>query len=253
MGRQYNNRSVSRAFGVLECISDADEPLGLAEIARRAGLGRPTALRFLSVLRSMGYVHRHPTDGTYCAGSRLEHLTQKAGRGSDRLCDAARPIVTELAGRFGESTYVGVIEGPYMYYRQRIDPPTAAHKRTTVDTPFDPVCMIPGRLMLAYREPADVEKAYDCNRTLRPSWRNLPSLASLGRTLSHIRDEGFYTGELECSPGMYCIAVPVFDRRNEAIGCVTVTGPGARLRKPKIGIYVQHLQTAARSISLQLQ
>lgn len=252
MAGQYKNRSVSRAFDVLESVSGAAEPLGLAEIARRSGLGRSTALRFLAVLQSLGYVHRHPTGGTYRVGYRIGRIAQQA-RSSDLLCDVARPIVTDLAGKFGESTYVGVMEGPYMYYRQRVDPPTAAHKRTTVDTPFDPVCMIPGRLMLAYREPADVEKTYDSNRSLRPTWRNVPSLASLGRTLSHIRGEGYYTGELECSPGMYCIAVPVFDRENEAVGCVTVTGPGARLRRPKVATYVQHMQAAARSISRQLQ
>lgn len=252
MAGQYKNRSVSRAFDVLECVSGAEAPIGLAEIARRAGLDRSTALRFLSVLKSLGYVYRHPTGGTYRVGYRIGRIAEHA-RSSDLLCDVARPIVTDLAGKFGESTYVGVMEGTYMYYRQRVDPPTAAHKRTTLDTPFDPVCMIPGRLLLAYREPADVEKMYDESRPLRPSWRNVPTLASLGKTLSHIRGDGYYTGELECSPGMYCIAVPVFDRRNEAVGCVTVTGPGARLRKPRVSTYVQHLQGAARSISSQLQ
>jgi IclR family KDG regulon transcriptional repressor len=145
------------------------------------------------------------------------------------------------------------MEGTYMYYRQRVDPPTAAHKRTNVDTPFDPVSMIPGRLLLAYREPVEVEKMYAEGSSLRPSWRNVPTLAALNKTLSGIRGDGYYTGELECSPGMYCIAVPVFDRRKEAVGCVTVTGPGARLKRPKVGTYVQHLQGAARSISAQLQ
>lgn len=252
MAGLYKNRSVTRAFDVLECVAGADAPLGLAEIARRAGLGRPTALRFLSVLKSMGYIHRHPVDGTYCVGYRTDQLARKA-RSAEVLCDVARPIVTDLAGRFGDSTYVGVMEGPWMYYRQRVDPPTAAHKRTTVDTPFDPVCMIPGRLLLAYREPADVEETYDRNRPQRPTSRNVPTLAALGRTLANIRGEGFYTGELECSPGMYCIAVPVFDARKEAIGCVTVTGPGARLRRTKVPTYVQHLQKAAQSIALRLQ
>jgi DNA-binding IclR family transcriptional regulator len=248
----YRNRSVSRAFQVLECVAGADAPLGLAEIARRAGLGRPTTLRFLAVLKSLGYVHRHPRDGTYCVGLRVNQLAQKAPT-SNILCDVATPIVTDLAGRFGESTYVGVMEGAHMYYRRRVDPPTAARKRTTIDTPFDPVCMIPGRLLLAYREPAEVEQTYDANKSLRPTWRNVPTLASLGRTLSHIRGEGYYTGELECSPGMYCIAVPVFDRRDEAIGCITVTGPGARLRRPRIPAYVEQLQIASREISRQFQ
>jgi IclR family KDG regulon transcriptional repressor len=252
MAGHYKNRSVSRAFHVLECVSDTAEPMGLAEIARRAGLDRSTTLRFLAVLNELGYIHRHPTEGTYRLGHRIGRFAEQA-RSSDVLCDVARPIVTDLAGKCGESTYVGVMEGTYMYYRQRIDPPTAAQKRTTIDMPFDPVCMIPGRLLLAYREPAEVEKVYDEGRTLRPSWRNVPTLATLGRTLSHIRGDGYYTGELECSPGMYCIAVPVFDRRNETVGCVTVTGPGARLRRPKVSTYVQHLQGAARSISAQLQ
>ncbi len=252
MAAQYQNRSVSRAFNVLECVSGSEGPLGLAEIARRANLDRSTTLRFLAVLKNLGYVHRDPHDSTYRLGHRIDRLAEHS-RGSDLLCSVARPIVTALAGTFGESTYIGTMEGTYMYYRQRVDPPTAARKRTQTDTPFDPVSMIPGRLLLAYRDPGEVEKMYVEGRPLRPVWRNTPTLTALERTLTNIRGDGYYMGELECSPGMYCIAVPVFDSQKDAVCCVTVTGPGARLHRPKVAAYVQRLQGASRSISAQLQ
>lgn len=248
----YRNRSLSRAFEVLECVSGSDDAISLTEVARRASLDRSTTLRILSVLRSLGYVYRDPADRLYRLGHRTARLGERA-RSSELLCTVARPHVAALARTFGDSTYVGMMEGAYMYYRQRVDPPTAARKRTSTDTPFDPVSMIPGRLLLAYREPEEVERIYDEGRRVRPAWRHTPTLASLEHMLEGIRGEGYTVGELECSPGMYCIAVPVFDSQRNAVCCVTVTGPGARLQRRRMPAYVRRLREAAGTISMQLQ
>src|SRR5690349_8988735 len=54
---------VHRAFGLLQLVVAAGEPVGVRELARRAGLARSTTSRMLAILAELGMVERTPDGG----------------------------------------------------------------------------------------------------------------------------------------------------------------------------------------------
>ncbi|MEU2061384.1 IclR family transcriptional regulator C-terminal domain-containing protein [Streptomyces sp. NPDC013455] len=88
-----------RVLSVLDAFADAPGTLRLTEIARRAGLPVPTALRMVRELVAWGGLER-AADGSYRLGTRLRTLGAAAPcpRG---LLDAALPALRALAARTG--------------------------------------------------------------------------------------------------------------------------------------------------------
>ena len=67
-------QSVKRAFDVLGSLGDG--PLGVTEVADRAGLPKSTAARVLATLVGEGAVEQVPGDTSYRLGPRLITLAR---------------------------------------------------------------------------------------------------------------------------------------------------------------------------------
>ncbi len=86
-------QSIRRAFDVLGTLGDG--PLGVTEVADRAGLPKSTAARLLATLVGEGAVEQVPGDTSYRLGPRLVTLAGRvqpgALAGGHRPPDAHRP------------------------------------------------------------------------------------------------------------------------------------------------------------------
>ena len=70
---------VHRAFALLQLVVEADEPVGVRELARRAGLSRSTTSRTLGILTELGMVER-TSDGAARPGAAARTLPPAGGR-----------------------------------------------------------------------------------------------------------------------------------------------------------------------------
>lgn len=116
---QTGTQSLDRAMRLLHLIADADAPCGTGELARRAGLTRPTAHRLLQGLHHAGMVSRadvpepvtrsHRT-ARWELGPQLAVLGTLAAarRPLPRL---ARPLLQRIAQATGESAFLSVLRG----------------------------------------------------------------------------------------------------------------------------------------------
>jgi IclR family acetate operon transcriptional repressor len=104
-------RSVGRAFDLLEIVV-AEGETNLTAAAAAAGLTPTTALRHLRALESRGYLRRD-LDGSYSAGPTVLRLAAAAHDDGPfaRLVRAAQPVLDDLTGRTGESSYLAVSDG----------------------------------------------------------------------------------------------------------------------------------------------
>jgi DNA-binding IclR family transcriptional regulator len=116
--------AVDRALTVLAAFAaDDDGAVTLAEIARRTGLYKSTALRLLGSLERFGYVRRLESGG-YAVGpepARLARVYQQ----SFRVGDVVVPVLRELAAASGETASYYVREGASRLCLHRVEPARA--------------------------------------------------------------------------------------------------------------------------------
>src|SRR5687768_8369179 len=87
----YSIAVLDRALDLLEALADAPAgaPLGVSEVARRAGATKSAAFRILSNLERRGYVAKDPISSRYTLGTRLAYLGERS-LGATGLRSAAR-------------------------------------------------------------------------------------------------------------------------------------------------------------------
>src|SRR5512146_2534999 len=113
-------QSIERAFAVLGAL--ADGPIGVTDVAERAGLPKSTAARLLASLAREGVVEQVPGDTRYRLGGRLATLA--AGVVPTRsLTRLARPALAELSAEVGEATGLSVPDGDLVHYVDQVDAP----------------------------------------------------------------------------------------------------------------------------------
>lgn len=217
--------AVERALSVLDAFTANDRALGLAELARRVSLSKPTVLRLAKSLARGGYLVRND-DASWRLGPKLARLGALYQAGF-RIEDVVQPALRRLAQETGESAAFYVREGDMRICLFRVDSPQSIghHARTGDLLPLDRGA--PGRVLLAFSgEPGEI---YD-----------------------QIRRDFFYATRGERDPQVGSIACPVFRIGQQLAGVLAVTGPTSRFDGEAVARHLEPLRSIANELTRQL-
>jgi len=199
-----------RVLAVLKELGAHADGVTLDELTRSIGSPKPTVHRALAALRRAGFAGQDRS-GRYLLGDellRLAFANHEARPDHIRI----RPVLEDLAIRFGETAHFAVLHGREVVYRAKVDPSSGAARLTSVIGGRNPAhCTGVGKLLLAEELPTlSAVKAWVGDRTLEVRTpRTIRSATALHRALKEIRARGFATDDGENELGISCIAVPV--------------------------------------------
>ena len=112
--------SVGKALRLLAAFRGITPPAGVSELARRAGLPKSTAFRFLADLEEVGFVERDGSD--YRLGISLFELGSRVWVcRPNGLRDSAMHHMSELHVRTGLSAHLGVLEGTEVVHIAKVN------------------------------------------------------------------------------------------------------------------------------------
>lgn len=244
------NQSTQVAFLIIETMAEIAEPVPMTELARRLGMPKPRAYRFLKTLQSLGYVQQDPITERYRLSLKIYHLGQAV---ADRtvLLTEARPLMVQLRDQTHQTTTLSLIEPQGM---RVIDIVRAASPVQIVTRPgslLDFHCSAQGKLALAFGDPslwAPVRAGP--LRAWTPKTNTDP--AELERVVADVREKGWAEAPEEVLSGVNAISAPIFDARQEMCATVTIAGPVTSLGSPPDKALVDAVCGTAREISTNL-
>lgn len=217
-------QSISRAFAVLGALGDG--PLGVTEVAERAGLPKSTAARLLASLVGEGAVEQIPGETSYRLGPRL--VTLAGGFSLIRSLGAiARPMLVELARASGEAAGLGIPDGDLVHYIDQVDTPNPVVVRdwTGARAPLHAVSS--GQVLLAFRPPGAIDRYLE-RPMERITERTLADADAVRERLRDIRRRGFGWAIGEFDAEISSVAAPIADGSGEVIAAVHIHGPSYR-------------------------
>jgi DNA-binding IclR family transcriptional regulator len=217
-------QSIRRAFDVLGAL--ASGPLGVTEVADRAGLPKSTAARLLTTLTREGAVEQIPGDTRYRLGPRLATLA--AGLTPVRsLAAVAHLALTELAETAGEAAGLAVPDGDLVHYIDQVDTPNPVSVRDWTGSRVPLHAVSSGQVLLAFRPPAAIERYLE-----RPLERFTPQTLvdpdALRERLREVRRDGYSWVNEEFDEGINSVAAPIADASGEVVAAVHLHGPSYR-------------------------
>jgi IclR family transcriptional regulator, pca regulon regulatory protein len=219
-------QSLERGLAVIRAFGAGDPELTLSDVARRTGLTRAAARRFLLTLVDLGYVR---TDGKQFALTPRVLDLGYAFLSSLTLPEVAEPHLERLAAELRESSSVSVLDGDEIVYVGRV--PTSRIMRVSINvgTRFPAYATSMGRVLLAGLPEPELA-AYLARAEIRPlTSRAIDNADALAAELDRVREQGWALVDQELEEGLRSVAAPVRDASGRTIAAVNVSAHASRV------------------------
>jgi IclR family transcriptional regulator, KDG regulon repressor len=250
---RHTVQSVERTFDVLEALAAARQPIPISELSQKLGLHISTAHRLLGTLIERGYARQDEASGRYGIGSRLMELAGGLSEQVD-LRQEAHPFLEQLASQVGETANLSVRSGNNLVYIDQVQSARLVRMFTRVGSSAPLYCTGSGKLFLAYSGNFET----DLNRFLletrlephTPATITTPQ--ALREELKRIRERGYSFDNEEMEEGVVCVAAPVFDRENQLVAAISVSGPIGRMLSNDSRRIIEPVRQSAAQVSRSL-
>jgi IclR family pca regulon transcriptional regulator len=244
-------QSLERGLAVIRAFDGEHPQLTLSEVARRTGLTRAAARRFLLTLAELGYVR---TDGRlFSLRPRVLELGY-AYLSSMSLPEVARPHLEALGAAVGESCSVSVLDGEEIVYVARVSSKRIMTIAISVGTRLPAFATSMGRVLLAALPPGELEQYLRTARLepLTPYTVTAPD--QLRAVLAEVAAQGHALLDQELEEGLRSIAVPVRDRDGRVVAAMNVSASARRSSPEAIRTdLLPPLLAAAREVQVDLR
>lgn len=211
---------------------DAEHPqMTLSEVARRTGLDRAGARRYLVTLAHLGYV-RH--DG------KLFRLAPKvlelgyAYMATMPLAEIAKPYLRALTDAVGEPSAIAVLDGYHIVHLARAMTNRRLEPSITIGQRFPALHTSTGRVLVAQKDPGELAEYLRNADLSRPTPASITSKTELAAELERVRKRGYAIVDQELEEGIRTIAVPVLDANGRAVAAINVVTNAATVSKKKL-------------------
>jgi DNA-binding IclR family transcriptional regulator len=234
------SQAVERAMAILRCFDDADDELGISEIAARVGLRVSTAHRIVRALCAGGFMDQDRRTDRYRLGRTLVVLGNRAA--AHLGLDAALPTLERLAEATGESASIGTRQGDEVV----VVLVASSHQRLRFDHEqggrIGLHASAMGKAVLAHAT-RELDRAVPEDMVLtRYTDRTVTDRAALLRDLEATRALGYAVNDQGRFDGVIGVAAPLVGRDGLARAAVGVQGPVSRLTPelvPKVAAEVR--------------
>ncbi len=228
----YIIQSVSHALDVLEEFHAEVDELGVTELSKKLKLHKNNVFRILATLQSRNYIEQNKANDNYRLGIKCLELGQTFIHQRGML-KQAKPILSALAEKSGETSYVSILRGNDVVYLDSVETSSTIRVVSRLGLHMPIHATAAGKALVAFESEEELRKRFD---------RDLPrftphTITDSGRllvNLAEVRTRGYSDDLEEFEEGLRCIAAPVRDYTRKVIGALSVSGPAHRLTDDKI-------------------
>ncbi|MCR2808528.1 MULTISPECIES: IclR family transcriptional regulator C-terminal domain-containing protein [unclassified Microbacterium] len=229
-------QSLARGLSVIRAFDADHAELTLSEVARRAGITRAAARRFLLTLETLGYVRGLPGagNGGITGGNRAFSLTPRVLElgfsylSSLSLPEIVQPHLEALSREVGESVSAAVLDGADIVYIARVPTRRIMSVRITIGTRFPAYATSMGRVLLAGLPDAAAAAAVAASDLASLTDRTITDPGALRGELDRVRAQGWAVIDGELEPGLRSIAAPLHGRDGSVIAALNVSTSATR-------------------------
>ena len=247
----YIIQSVSHALDVLEEFHGDVDELGVTELSKKLKLHKNNVFRILATLQSRNYIEQNNANENYRLGVRCLELGQTFIHQRGML-KQAKPVLHELAGKTGETSYVSILRGNEVVYLDSVEPETTVRVVSRLGFQMPTHATAAGKALVAFESEEDLRKRFgqELNAYTKNTVRTTEELL---KDLAVVRERGFATDLEEFEEGLRCVASPIRDYTRKVIGALSVSGPAHRLSDEKIETFFSaDVTRLAKELSIRL-
>ena len=247
--------SVQKTFAILEYFTIKKPEWGVTELAEEIGSNKSTIYRFLADLCKLGVLYKNPVTEKYSLGLKLFELGGRVQLKS-AFVDKTHPELIKVSSSITETVHIAVLKNHQVFYVDKVESPQGLKISSHIGS-FNPVYATAlGKTLLAFQPNAIQEQTISATMELQTptvfTKNTIVEKQDLIWELKKIKNDGYGIDREEFELGLICVAIPIFNQRNEAIASLSASGPANRFEEEKVAQYVATLKKGADAIQQKI-
>lgn len=218
-------QSLQRGLAVMRAFDAENPALTLSEVARKTGLARAAARRFLLTLVELGYMR--VDDRRFSLTPRVLELGHSY-LSSLTLPEIALPYLRDFVSEIRESSSLSVLDEHQIVYVARVPANRIMSVSISVGTRFPAYATSMGRVLLAGQDDAWLDE-YAARAELTPiTGRTITKPKLLLTEIRRVREQGWAIVDQELEEGIRSAAAPIHGVGGHVAAAVNVSVHAAR-------------------------
>lgn len=248
--RDEHIQVLHKAFYILEILAQTEGTLGISELARKSDMSKSTVYRILATLKELGYAEQNHA-GQYTIGAKMFETLSYHINSLD-LQTESQPYLAELRKELDLTTHLGVLDGPYVVYIEKISLFPGKRLYTQVGYRSPAYCSSMGKCLLASLSGDKLEEIlYPCTFE-KFTEHTYTQKKDFKACLRQVRLQGWAMDDEEYQLGHRCVGAPVFDYRGDVIAAISASGTKEEFADSRLESIIFHVKKAAREISQRM-
>jgi DNA-binding IclR family transcriptional regulator len=239
------SRAVDRAAALLTLVVESPQPRSFTSLVGELGLAKSTTSRLLNALQHNRLLQRDRSGGFRPGPLFLTYATRHDPEVD--LVELARPALELIGQRTGETVNLAVPRRDGVAQVDQVDSSYLLGATNWVGVDVPAHCSALGKVFYA----AGAIPLPDGPLQARTP-HSIGTLEQLDRELATVRRQGWAMAWEELEEGLVALAAPVCARGGSVVAAMSVSGPTARITRPRARTIGRLLVGQARGLSMLL-
>ncbi len=252
MGNTRTIQSLDRAINILELFRIGPKELSVTEISNELQISKSTVFGLINTLANRGYLHQNPNTQKYSLGLSLLELGGLVQR-NNIILEKAKPFLEFLVEECNEIIHLAIEEKGEVIYIDKLEGKKTIYISSRIGSKNPLYCTGVGKCLLAFMKEEKREKILNGFDNLKKyTDKTIVTISELRNELDLIYDRGYSIDNEEFAVGLYCYAVPILNKYNEALASISLSGPTSRIKSLAQNKIIDIMKKIAREISIEL-
>lgn len=218
-----SNKSIIKAFGLLEIVCDAPGGLTLREAASAARLSVATTHRILTTMKCVGAINCSQ-DGTYTLGALLLAVHARNTLARQAVQAAVEAHMTGLLSGPATSVRLSVLDSDEIYIFAGLDNGVSPKMRSKIGARYEAYCTAPGKVLLAGLSGRKLDNYVFNAGFVKMTSNTIVVPSRLANEINRVLECGYAFDNGEFIDGVRCLAVPVRSADRQVIAALSIAG-----------------------------
>lgn len=220
-------KSAERVLDLLEHIGTRPSGVTFGTVARDLRIPKSSLHALLEVLLARGYVELDPETRRYSLGTRVWE-TGQAYQLHHNVVREAQGVLEAVVARVNETAQLAKLAGTENVYLVKVDSTHALRLQSEVGARLSAHATGVGKALLAQLDDAEIRARFGGGALPTYTRNTYATVEQLIDELRLTRERGFAIDNEEYTPGVFCIAVPVYEGGERATTALSVSVPTTR-------------------------
>jgi len=250
-GSTYHSESLARGLLVIRAFGHDFPRLRAIDVAKRTGLSRAAARRYLLTLQDLGYVGSE-TDVFYLRPRLLDlGFSYLSSIGVE---DIVQPVLSRISEKTQASSTFAVLDRDEVVFVARAQSKGIFMLATSIGGRVAAHATTLGQVLLAAMAPEELDRYLAESKRVAFTKRTITDAGALRQKLDRVRAEGYALSHSEQFEGIVAVAVPVHNQRGEVVAAVNINMYPANASKIKVAKkHVAILREEVRELEAAMQ